>query len=120
MSLVILTLNGFVLPEASPVHPEKAYPSAGVAVSETLAFSLWVSPGSFTLPPSEAVTTKVKVAVGSGVGTTASGIGLSLEQDKIIKKTSVINFFIVNIVCVSTNINKPNTLYLFFLKYNCR
>ena len=37
---VILTLNGFVLPEASPVHPEKEYPSAGAAVTETLEFSL--------------------------------------------------------------------------------
>jgi len=93
--LFILTLNGFVLPAASPDHPEKAYPSAGVAVNKTLVFSFWVSLGSFTVPPSEAETTKVKVTVGSGVGTTASGIELYLEQDKTIKKTNVINYLII-------------------------
>tara|TARA_B110000090_G_scaffold148393_1_gene162831 strand:- start:583 stop:861 length:279 start_codon:yes stop_codon:yes gene_type:complete len=77
-----------ILTSPLQLYPEKAYPSAGVAVSETLVFSLWVSPGSFRLPPSEVVTTKVKVAVGSGVETTESGIELSLEQDNKIKKTS--------------------------------
>tara|TARA_B110000046_G_C12615234_1_gene242501 strand:- start:32 stop:310 length:279 start_codon:yes stop_codon:yes gene_type:complete len=92
LSLFILTLNGFVLPVASPDHPEKEYPSACVAVNETLVFSFWVSPESFTVPPSEAETTKVKVTVGYGIGTTASGIELSLEQDKTIKKTNLIKF----------------------------
>ena len=85
LSLVILTLNGFVLPEASPVHSKKVYPSSGVAVSETFVFALCVSPGSFTIPPSEEATVKVNVTVGS----TASGIGLSLEHDRIIKKISI-------------------------------
>ena len=50
------------------------------------------TPESFTVPPSEAETTKVKVTVGYGIGTTASGIELSLEQDKTIKKTNLIKF----------------------------
>jgi hypothetical protein len=48
-------------------------------------FSLKVPPEVLTLPPSEAATAKVNL-VTLGVGTTASGIGLSLEQDNRIKK----------------------------------
>ena len=44
-------------------------------------------PDISTLPPSEPATAKVNfVTLGSGVDTTASGIGLSLEQDNRIKK----------------------------------
>tara|TARA_B110000046_G_C12683876_1_gene269674 strand:+ start:354 stop:524 length:171 start_codon:yes stop_codon:yes gene_type:complete len=46
-----------------------------------------IPPDIFTLPPSEEATAGVNfVTLGSGVVTTASGIGLSLEQDKRIKK----------------------------------
>ena len=38
----IVTVNEFVIPKVSAAHPEKINPSAGVADTETLAFSLWV------------------------------------------------------------------------------
>ena len=50
-------------------------------------FSLKVPPEVLTLPPSEAATARVNfVTLVSGVVTTASGIGLSLEQANRIKK----------------------------------
>ena len=85
LSPFIEIVNGFVLPVASPVHPVKVNPSAGEAVTETLVFSLKVPPEVLTLPPSEAATARVNL-VRIGVGTTASGIGLSLEQANRIKK----------------------------------
>jgi hypothetical protein len=46
----------------------------------------------FTVPPSEAVTDKVYFTIGVG----ASGIGLSLEQDKRIKKINRVSLLINN------------------------
>jgi hypothetical protein len=61
-------------------------------------FALCVSPGSFTIPPSEAATVKVYVTV--GVGSTASGIGLSLEQELINRNKNDIRIVLLRILFI--------------------
>ena len=56
LSLVILTVNGLVVPSALPDQPLKVNPAAGVAVIITSIFSLWMPPVLSTDPPSEAET----------------------------------------------------------------
>jgi hypothetical protein len=53
----IITVTGFVVPEASPDQPEKLYPAFGDAVTCALApLICQVSPGGVTVPPPEAPT----------------------------------------------------------------
>ena len=59
LSVVILTVNGLVVPSALPDQPVKVYPAAGIAVIITSIFSLWMPPVLSTDPPSEAETVNV-------------------------------------------------------------
>jgi hypothetical protein len=64
-------------------------------------FSLKVPPEVLTLPPSEAAIARVNfVIVGSGVGTTASGIGLSLEQELINRNKNDIRIVLLRILYI--------------------
>jgi hypothetical protein len=72
----ISTVKGLAVPDASPVQPEKSKSVFGVAVITTSAFWLYLPPAILTVPPAEAVTSRVKVIVGATRSST-----LSLEQE---------------------------------------